>query len=172
MKHVSKTLFDIEQILNLSEEEKLWIETDSKRKEAIDVTKGIMKKLSSSSRGRTIRAPTWDVSPVAGIRVYPELDEDEKESSETLLQRDPEHNELKFLLEDKPCLGISCVRFGELVVLIERIVYLINKHIQYVPKSELRRLQSDLSELLRADLHCSQKLRTVSRIQHRQSFIQ
>ena len=77
--------------------------------------------------------------------MYPELDEDEKESSETLLQRDPEHNELKFLLEDKPCLGISCVRFGELVVLIERIVYLINKHIQYVPKSELRRLQSDLS---------------------------
>ena len=169
MKHVSKTLFDIEQILNLSEEEKLWIETDSKRKEAIDVTKGIMKKLSSSSRGRTIRAPTWDVSPVAGIRVYPELDEDEKESSESF---EPEHNELKFLLEDKPCLGISCVRFGELVVLIERIVYLINKHIQYVPKSELRRLQSDLSELLRADLNSSQKLRTVSRIQHRQSFIQ
>ena len=138
-------------------------------KKAIDVTKGIMKKL-FKSKGRTIRAPTWDVSPVAGIRVYPELDEMRKRVRN--VASDPEHNELKFLLEDKPCLCISCVRFGELVVLIERIVYLINKHIQYVPKSELRRLQSDLSELLRADLHCSQKLRTVSRIQHRQSFIQ
>ena len=169
MKHVSKTLFDIEQVLNLSEEEELWIERDSKMKKAIDVTKNIIKKLNSSPRGRTIRAPTWDASPVAGIRVVPELGEDEKKNPEILL---PEHNELKFLLEDRPCLGISCVRFGELVVLIERLVHLINKHMQYVPKSELRRLQSDLSELLRADLNSSQKLRTVSRIQHRQSFIQ
>ena len=51
MKHVSKTLFDIEQILNLSEEEELWIEKDSKMKKAIDVTKGIMKKVEFKSKG-------------------------------------------------------------------------------------------------------------------------
>jgi hypothetical protein len=172
VKHITKTLLDIEQILNLSEGEEELIQ-EEKEEKPIDVTKGIIKRLNSSPVGRKCRAPTWDVSPVAGIRVLPDIgvNENDGDIHNTLLHHlAPQDNELKFLLEDKPCLGISCTRFGELVVLIERMVHLINKHIQYVPKSELRRLQYDLSELLRADLKPSQKLRTVSRIQRRHCF--
>jgi len=61
--------------------------------------------------------------------------------------------------------GMSEHCFGDYLLNIERLVLLVNKHISYVPISELWRLRRDVAELLRAEFSPRQKLGSVSRIQ-------
>lgn len=116
----------------------------------LDVSMATPERSPSHHRHSRQRTPTWDTR-----RSIESLNGD-------LIGND--------LLSPNPSIGVPFSSFGTYVLNIERLLRLINRHIRYIPRSDLWRLRRDISELLRTDFSVRQKLRTLDRIERLPSF--